>query len=117
MQDSAEILAVLKDLLKWNVVTSYGQVRDTLNTALTKPLDRLIYHLSDGTRLGVQIAEESGSSVAVISTLQSKWSKMGLMQKQSKGYKKAFDLEDFDIEIPDAAELKAAKATKKKVQV
>ena len=117
MQSSEEILKVLKDLLKWNVVTSYAQVRETLGAVLAKPGDRLIYHLSDGARLGVKIAEESGSSVAVISTLQSKWTKMGLMQKEAKGYKKQFDLEDFDLEIPDAAVLKAAKASKRKGQL
>jgi hypothetical protein len=114
MQGSEQILEVLKELLKWNVVTSYGQVKDTLGLALAKPGDRLIYHLSDGTRTGVNISEESGANPAIISTLQSKWTKMGLMRKDQKGYCKQFYLEDFDLEIPEAAALKAAKATKRK---
>lgn len=114
MPDITEVADILRELLKWNVVTSYGQVKETLTAALAKPGDRLIYHLSNGERSGVNISEESGASVAVISTLQSKWTKMGLMKKEPKGYKKQFDLEDFDLEIPDAEALKAAKANKRK---
>lgn len=114
MPNNDEVLEVLRELLKWNIVTSYGQVKATLVTVLAKEVDKLIYHLSDGTRSGVNISDESGVNPAIISTLQSKWTKMGLMRKDAKGYNKQFELEDFDIEIPDAATVKAAKANKKK---
>ena len=113
MQDQHEIAALLRELLKWNVVTSYGHVKENLSTVLAKPSDRLVYHLSDGTRSGLKISEESGVNNALVSGLQSKWSKMGLMKKGVKGYERQFDLGDFDIEIPDAATLKAAKAKRK----
>lgn len=114
MQDPNNIAEILQELLKWNIVTSYGKVKETLTTALAKPIDRLIYHLSNGARSGVNISEASGASVAVISTLQSKWTKMGLMKKDQKGYKKQFELEDFDLDIPDAEALKTAKTNKRK---
>lgn len=114
MSEMNEVKDILQEILKWNIVTSYGQVKETLTAALAKPGDRLIYHLSNGTRSGVNISEECGASVALISTLQSKWAKTGLMKKDQKGYKKQFDLEDFDLDIPDAAAMKAAKANKRK---
>ena len=109
-------MAAFRMLRKWNVVTSYGHVQETLARVLAKPSDRLVYHLSDGTRSGLSISEESGVNNAIISGLQSKWTKMGLMKKGAKGYERQFDLADFDLETPDAAILKAAKATKKKGQ-
>jgi len=114
MSEAAEMVALLRELLKWNIVTSYGRVKEMLATVLTKPGDRLVYHLSDGTRSGLIVAQESGVSPPVVSGLQSKWTKMGLMRKEQKGYRKQFDLEDFDMEIPDAAQIKGAKANKQK---
>jgi hypothetical protein len=113
MNGNEEVANLLRELLKWNIVTSYSQVKVTLGTVLAKPGDRLVYHLSDGTRSGLNISVEGGVSNATVSILQSKWTKMGLMQKDAKGYKKQFNLEDFDLEIPDAATLKAAKPTKR----
>lgn len=114
MHDQNEVAAILRELLKWNVVTSYGHVKETLSTVLAKQSDRLVYHLSDGTRSGLNISEESGVNNALISGLQGKWTKMGLMKKGTRGYERQFDLADFDLEIPDAATLKAAKVTKRK---
>jgi hypothetical protein len=114
MNDQEEIAVNTRELLKWTIVTSYGAVRETLGKVLAKPGERLVYHLSDGTRSGLNIAQQSGVNNASISTLQSKWTKMGLMRKGTAGYQKQFDLEDFDIEVPDVASIKAAKTTKGK---
>lgn len=114
MNDENEVAAILRELLKWNIVTSYGHVQETLGKVLAKPGDRLVYHLSDGTRSGLIISQESGVNNGIISNLQSKWTKMGLMKKGAKGYEKQFELTDFDIEVPDALSLKSAKANKKK---
>jgi hypothetical protein len=97
MKDTNELLA---ELVKWTKVTSYRQVKETLETVLVKPEDRLVYHLSDGGRTGLQIAKESGVRNARVSNLQSGWTKMGLAVKTDTGYRKEFALEDFDLDVP-----------------
>jgi hypothetical protein len=114
MSDTAEMVGLLQEILKWNVVTSYGRVKETLNTVLSKRCDRLVYHLSNGKKSGLSISQESGVNNAAISGLQSKWTKMGLMRKTPTGYEKNFELEYFDMEIPTAEEIKGAKADKQK---
>lgn len=114
MSEATEMVGLLREILKWNVVTSYGRVKETLNTVLSKRGDRLVYHLSNGKRSGLAISQESGVHNVLISGLQSKWTKMGLMRKTTTGYEKNFELEDFDIEIPSAEEIKGAKANKQK---
>jgi hypothetical protein len=105
---------ILGELLKWTKVTSYKQVKATLEEALSKESERLVYHLSDGNRTGVEINQLTGISAATISILQSSWTKLGLLTKGPKAYEKQFNLEDFGLPIPDAAQIKAAKASKHK---
>jgi hypothetical protein len=109
--DSTKILG---ELLKWTKVTSYKAVKATLEEALVKEDERLIYHLSDGTRTGVEISQATGINPARISILQSSWTKLGLLFKGTKAYEKQFLLEDFGLPIPDAEQIKASKATKRK---
>ncbi|SRR6266496_3095750 len=109
--DAAKILA---ELLKWTKVTSYKAVKATLEEALVKEEERLIYHLSDGTRTGVEINHLTGINPARISVLQSSWTKLGLMSKGPRAYEKQFFLEDFGLSIPDAEQIKASKTSKRK---
>ena len=109
--DSAKFLA---ELVKWTKVTSYKQVKATLEEALAKDSERLVYHLSDGKRTGVEINQLTGISPATISLLQSSWTKLGLLTKGAKAYEKQFNLEDFGLSVPDPAQIKAAKAEKRK---
>ncbi len=104
----------LGELVKWTKVTSYKQVKATLEEALVKDDERLIYHLSDGKRTGVEINQVTGVNPARISVLQSSWTKLGLLAKSATGYDKQFNLEDFGLPIPDAAQIKASKVSKRK---
>jgi hypothetical protein len=94
-----ETNALLAELVKWTKVTSYENVKRTLESALVTPEQRMVYNLSDGSRTGLQIAKESGVNNAKVSTLQSRWAKMGLLVKNDGAYHKQFELDDFDIEI------------------
>jgi hypothetical protein len=105
---------ILGELLKWTKVTSYKQVKATLEEALAKDAERLVYHLSDGKRTGVEINQLTGISPATISILQSSWTKLGLLAKGAKAYEKQFNLEDFGLPVPDPAQIKAAKADKRR---
>lgn len=102
----------LRELVKWTKVTSYKAVKATLEEALVKEDERLIYHLSDGSRTGVEIHQLTGASPGRISVLQSGWTKLGLLAKTAKAYEKQFNLEDFGLAIPDAAQIKASKEGK-----
>ena len=114
MQEENETVNILRELLKWTVVTSYGQVKATLGAALARQDERLVYHLSDGTRSGLAISAETGVNNAVISGLHSTWTKMGLMRKAKDGYQKLFNLEDFGLDIPSAAAVKAEKESRRR---
>ena len=100
--------------MKWTKVTSFKQVKTTLEEALVKEDERIIYHLSDGKKTGVEINQLTGVSPARISVLQSAWTKLGLLAKTAKAYEKQFNLEDFGLSIPDAAVVKASKVGKRK---
>jgi hypothetical protein len=109
MTNESRMVEILDELLTWTKVTSFKQVKQTLLEALPKPQDRLVYFLSDGTKTGTQISQESGVNNAIISGLHNGWAKLGLVTKDKTGYRKRFNLEDFGIEVPDLAELKAIK--------
>src|SRR4051812_40992515 len=85
-----EATRLLAELVRWTKVTSYKQVKATLEEALARDDDRIIYHLSDGKRTGVEISQTSGISPATISTTQGALAKLGLLEKPigAKAYEK-----------------------------
>ena len=99
----------LRELVKWTKVTSFKQVKATLEEALVKDDERLIYHMSDGKRTGVEINQLTGVSPARISVLQSAWTKLGLLAKTAKGYEKQFNLEDLGSQYPTSQRSKRQK--------
>ena len=104
----------LAELVKWTKVTSYKQVKATLAEALEKEDERLIYHLSDGKRTGVEISKLTNINPARISVLQSTWAKLGILAKTARGYEKQFNLEDFGLGVPEQDSVKASKVSKRK---
>ena len=101
-----DIHSVLLEILTWTRVTSYPQVKQTLNEQF--PItskdgsqnedalkDAIIYTLADGDRSQKKIGERVGLSQPPISSRFKKWEKLGLL----KDSKALFDLEDFDIKV------------------
>ncbi len=82
-----------------------NQLQNALETTLKSPEKKLAYHLSDGKQASTKVAELSkvGSDFKVRS-LWKEWRGKGLGDmvavKGGDRFKRAFDLEDFGIEVP-----------------
>jgi transposase len=80
------------------------EVKTVLTSALDADQKKLIYHLSDGNKGSVEIAQQSGVSDFTVRNYWRQWSKLGIVEamkvRRGDRYKKTFDLEDFGIEIP-----------------
>ena len=96
-----QILEVLKQIEKWLKVTSIPKVKAILESTLTTPEERKVYHYSDG-RSQTEISALAKVSQPTVSNYWNKWAKLGIVH-QSSGYKarseKSFLLEDFDIPL------------------
>ena len=100
-----ELKEILFELTKWVKVLAYDKVKNILLDTLKTDREKLIYHYSDG-RSSIEIARLVGlKSHASILEYWKRWNRIGLMYAFStrggKRYIKAFNLEDFGIEIPN----------------
>jgi hypothetical protein len=96
---------LLREILKWTKFTGMKEVKEILNSALETPQKKLVYQLSDGDVGSVEICKVSGiASPDTITRYWKSWTKLGLGEnlavKGGKRFKRAFDLEDFGIEVP-----------------
>lgn len=100
----SEIAATLKELLKWTRFAGMKEVKSVLQTALDSEVKKTIYHLSDGNRSSAEISATVRLSDQTIRNYWKSWSKLGIVEalkmRGGERYKKAFDIEDFGIEIP-----------------
>ncbi len=101
----SEIASTLKELLKWTKFAGMKEVKSTLESALNSDIKRIIYHLSDGNMGRAEIAAIVKLSDQTVSNYWKSWSKLGIVEamkmRGGERYKKAFDLEDFGMEIPE----------------
>lgn len=101
----SEIASTLKELLRWTRFAGMKEVKSTLESALNSDIKRIIYHLSDGNRGRAEIAAIVKLSDQTVSNYWKSWSKLGIVEamkmRGGERYKKAFDLEDFGMEIPE----------------
>jgi len=99
-----EQIALLREIVKWLRFTGMKEVKTVLTSALDADQKKLIYHLSDGNKGSVEIAQQSGVSDFTVRNYWRQWSKLGIVEamkvRRGDRYKKTFDLEDFGIEIP-----------------
>jgi len=104
MDREDEILAVLKEILKWNRFTGLENARLELRRVLDTEQKRVIYHLSDGGSTSTEIAKKSGVSDFTVRKYWSDWNKRGIVDPLSvrggKRFKKSFELEDLGLMIP-----------------
>lgn len=99
-----ELIAIMREMLKWTKFAGAKEVRNILTVALDSEQKRLIYHLSDGNNGSVKIAEEAIVSDFTVRSYWESWSRQGIVDpikvKGGQRFKKSFDLEDFGIAIP-----------------
>jgi hypothetical protein len=106
MSKDDEQTKVLREILRWIRFTGMKEVKSVLATALDTDPKKLVYHLSDGNNGTVEIASLSGISDFTVRSYWKQWAKLGIVEAMKVGrgerYRRAFDLEDFGIEVPQA---------------
>lgn len=100
---------LLKEILKWIKFSGIKDAKNTLSTVLDTELKRLAYHLSDGSRGTVEVADLAGvGSNKTIFNMWQAWLKLGLGDsipiRGGSRFKRSFDLDDFGIEVPKIKE-------------
>ena len=105
MDREDEILAVLKEILKWTRFSGQENARLELRRVLDTDQKRLIYHLSDGERTSTLIASMSGVSDFTVRRYWSDWNKRGIVEslrvRGGTRFKKSFELEDLGLMTPE----------------
>jgi hypothetical protein len=99
-----EMLRTLKEMLKWIKFTGVKEVRAVLSNTLETDQKRLIFHLSDGNRGIIEIGKLANVGSSTVARYWEAWYRLGLMEpinvQRGIRYKKAFELEDFGLSIP-----------------
>lgn len=107
-QGSAEQTRILREILKWIKFTAAKEVKDVLGAALDNDQKKLIYHLSNGDSGSVEIAKVTGTSDRTVRRCWDSWARLGIVEaikvRGGDRYKKAFELEDFGIDVPHASQ-------------
>lgn len=111
---TSRVEELLSEILKWMRFAGAKEVKGVLTSALDTDQKKLVYHLSDGDKGTVEIANQSGVSDFTVRTYWKQWSKLGIVEaikvRRGDRYKKSFDLEDFGIDVPQPKQAPAPKA-------
>ena len=103
-QQNDEQTKLLQEILKWTRFAGIKGVKEQLEMTLDTEPKRMVYHLSDGSKTISDVNKITGVSTGSISGYWRKWATLGLGEKTSvKGgerFVRAFDLEDFGINVP-----------------
>jgi len=95
----------LREMVKWMRFTGMKEVKSVLTSALDTDQKMFIYHLSDGSKGSVEIAQQGGVSDFTVRNYWRQWSKLGIVEAMKVGrgdrFRKTFDLEDFGMVIPE----------------
>jgi transposase len=103
LENSQNIVEVLKEILKWTKFSGMQELKRVLETNLDDTIKKSIYHWSDGSD-SKQIASRAKVSDQTVRNYWKKWAAIGIMEPcpKFKGrYWKLFSLEQIGIEMPD----------------
>ncbi len=99
---SEELLA---EILKWTKFMGAEKVRAVLASTLDTEQKLLIYHLSDGNRGSVEIADLAKTSDRTVRRYWESWVRVGIVDairvRGGERYKKSFNVEDFGMTPPE----------------
>jgi len=116
----SEIAATLKELLKWTRFAGMKEIKAVLMSALDSEIKTVIYHLSDGNKGSIEIANFVKISDQTVRNYWKIWAKLAIVEpirvRGGERYKKVFDLEDFGIEIPKIVQPTAETEPKPEVE-
>ena len=100
---------LLQEILKWIRFAGMKQVKDILINTLDTDQKKIIYQFSDGSRGIVEVGKVAGiSGTATVFRYWKNWTKLGLGDyvavKGGDRFKRAFDLEELGIDVPQVKE-------------
>lgn len=118
---SSKTEELLTEILKWLKFAGAKEVREVLASTLDNDQKRLIYHLSDGNKGSVEIANLAKTSDRTVRRYWESWTRVGIVDalkvRGGERYKKSFELEDFGIRVPEIiAETKPEEPKEKELQ-
>ncbi|MCW4004569.1 MAG: hypothetical protein NWE95_11730 [Candidatus Bathyarchaeota archaeon] len=120
-QDNVQT-GLLREILKWTKFSGMRAVKEVLNSTLDTPEKKLLYQLSDGSKGSVELCKATGiASTETVTKNWKNWTRLGLGEnlavKGGKRFKRAFDVEEFGIEVPEpTVEKKSAVAKEQESQ-
>jgi Fic family protein len=95
-----ELLATLKEILKWIRIEAQPVARSTIEAALPESSHRRLYQALDGKQTQGQLAALLKTSQPTISRLINSWLRAGIVEEVSSGrYIKSFDLGNLGIDV------------------
>lgn len=102
--NTSKVEELLSEILKWTRFLGAKEVRTVLTSTLDTELKLLVYHLSDGDRGSVEIANLAKTSDRTIRRYWDSWARVGIVEtikvRGGDRYKKSFDVEDFGMSPP-----------------
>lgn len=109
IKEEPEQTKILREILKWIRFAGMKQVKDILIDTLDTDQKRVIYQFSDGNRGIVEVGKIAGiSGTATVFRYWKNWTKLGLGDyvavKGGDRFKRAFDLEELGIDVPQLTE-------------
>jgi hypothetical protein len=81
-----ELVAVSREQLQWHRAAALPQVRETVDGARTRTQLRRAYELFDGTRTGVEVAAEVGTTHQSVSNWTKFWRDLGIANADEEGH-------------------------------
>jgi len=99
-QSEKELLALVKEMLKWIRFQAQPVAKSRLEDALPESVHRRLYQALDGKRTQGQLAESLKTSQPTVSHLISSWVRLGIVEEDSPGrYTKSFDLNTLGVNL------------------
>jgi hypothetical protein len=107
--EESEQTKLLREILKWIRFAGMKQIKDIIVDALDTDQKKIIYQLSDGNRGILEIGKAAGiSGTATVFRYWKNWARLGLGDyfavKGGDRFKRAFDLEELGIDVPQVKE-------------
>ena len=108
-QHFIEIVATLREILKWTRFAGMQQLRRILAENLTTSIELLTYETSDGTRGARDVARIAGISHPTVLSYWKKWAKIGIVEPSLNAregrYQRICSLEEVVLTSPPLPQL------------
>lgn len=102
-----EIKLISYEIRNWHKIAYDDKVKPLLESILNEPIKIAVYHLSNGENTTRIISKKTGIGTGSVSRWWNKWIDRGIAIPIPKGTgfraKKMFELEDYNIRIPDVS--------------